>query len=415
MAYCELCGKELNGNEKCTCPGAKNKNNSSQAPAQKNIKKLLIPIAVVIALIIGVVCVVSYIQAEVDLSEYIVIEGVEGLNTQGVINYSLNEKALYALMVEGKSADEINEENFKSVMMESISQYEDVSNALKCITLSASPETGLSNGDKVTVTVAFENIGNYEFDFRFTDGTVEYTVEGLSEGIAFDPFSSENINVNFSGFSGNGEAEVEIIGDDEMLNFVTYSISPNEGLKNGDTVTVSLDHNPSFFEEMGYFAPEQVEVDYEVTGLDEYFKPSQGFPEGDIDMLKGLAIEEAEEKLDYTEWDIDGVSRPEIIGCYFMEANDLSNPHKDYFHGIESSNAIAIVTHSRIITGLFKDTLYDAWYVHVFSNCYLDEVGHIAFDEESIATYNTAEYNAEDVYKWLVDEFDDMTISKISE
>lgn len=419
MSFCPYCGNKLKENEQCTCKGAQEDvkagaSANTTVAASKKFKKLLIPAAIVLALIIGAVCIVSYIQSGLDLADYIVIEGVEGLNTQGVLKYSLDENALFAAMMDDTSIEDMNDDNYQSIMADNIAQYEEVSNALECITLTATPETGLSNGDKVTVSATFNNDKNYNFSYHFKDASLDYTVDGLEEGKTFDPFAEENVKVTFSGFSGNGTAEYEVISTDEIFDFVSYTLSQTNGLSNGDEVVLSLKYNAEFFQEVGYFAPEHTEMAFEVNGLSEYFDPLQGIPVGDMDELRKLAIVEANNKLD-SYADDERVLDPECVAAFFLKANDYSSPHRDYFNGVDISNAIVVVTHSSVMTGLFHDRLDENWYVHLFPDCYLDDAGHIAYNTESVITYNTTASSMDEIPDWISSEFWDMAVSKIEE
>jgi len=166
MSYCKYCGKQLADGEKCSCEGAKK--------SGKNYKKLLIPAAVIITLVIGVMCVVSYVQSGLDLADYILIEGAEGFNGQGVLNYSIDSEALYMDMVDNSAWEKADEDNFEELLTNQISQNEEVDHALKSIELSATKEEGLSNGDKITVTAKFSNTLNYNFSHHFKDASVEF-------------------------------------------------------------------------------------------------------------------------------------------------------------------------------------------------------------------------------------------------
>lgn len=62
-----------------------------------------------------------------------------------------------------------------------------------------------------------------------------------------DPF--KYIDVSFSGKTGNGEAEIVYLDDEAKdidLNNITYRISPDSYLSNGDTVTVSAESSDYF-------------------------------------------------------------------------------------------------------------------------------------------------------------------------
>jgi len=402
MSYCKYCGKQLADGEKCSCEGAKK--------SGKNYKKLLIPAAVIITLVIGVMCVVSYVQSGLDLADYILIEGAEGFNGQGVLNYSIDSEALYMDMVDNSAWEKADEDNFEELLTNQISQNEEVDHALKSIELSATKEEGLSNGDKITVTAKFSNTLNYNFSHHFKDASVEYTVEGLPEGMAIDLFSEDNIKITFSGYDGQGEAEFELLTEDEVYEHIRYSLSANAELSNGDTVTLSAECDEYALEELGYFMPEQTEMTFTVEGLKEYFDISDGFPDKDLDKIieHAMAAAQAEYEGDFIF--AEGLTEPKLIGAYFVKANDPSVPYHDFINNLTMNNGVVVLYHYSLnVAGSIRNE----WMLNIYPNCTLDDSGNITYDTGNIETYWLDAVNEEEVVINLTETFEEMRITQM--
>ncbi len=87
MSYCTHCGKQLADGEKCTCPEA-------QTVAPKiDIKKLLVPAVVVIALVILIIALASGGRKEVNMEDYIDVT-FSGVNTKGEADLDIDYAAL---------------------------------------------------------------------------------------------------------------------------------------------------------------------------------------------------------------------------------------------------------------------------------------------------------------------------------
>ena len=247
MKYCTYCGKQLNDEESCSCQSPQGAPGVAQPVAVKfsciNVKKVAILAVVALTVLIAVIGLISYAGSVIDLTDYIVIEGVTGLNGQGTLKYELDEDRLMMAIGGEVSNEKITEENFEAIMAENLEKLGELQNALRCITVSADRESGLSNGDTVTVTASFKNTESYRFSYHFKTGSQTYTVAGLQEGKTVDPFAAEYVSVTFSGISTKGTAELGILSDEEPGSLFSYRLSQDEDLSNGDTVTLTDEVN----------------------------------------------------------------------------------------------------------------------------------------------------------------------------
>ena len=414
MKYCVYCSKPIEEGEECTCEGAKEaaaKEKKTGGLSSKKIKKLIIPIAVLLVALIVVIVIVSNIRDTINLQEYIVIEGVSGLNGKGELEYHLDEDALMQVMFGDGNLD-IDEENFEAVMTENILKYEEIGNALSCMTITATAEEGLSNGDTVTVTATFSNPEGYELDYRFEDGSVTYTVSGLKDGMSIDPLSDDVVTVSFTGTSGTGEAVYAVTADDEIISLFSYSLNPNYNLANGDVVTLSVSFSESKLEEKGYLTPEITERTYTVSGLTEYLTTAEDIPLETVDTFCEKAYNSSKEKETSDSYFI--AKEPTVVeGAFFISAEDPSAPYTDYYYGLTMHNAIAVVTHYTMTMESDKSWERDEWIVWIYPNGVINDSGEWVYEEEEMEWYTPSVYTLEEVEEWMESEFVGMEISPL--
>lgn len=198
------------------------------------------------------------------------------------------------------------------------------------ISFSVNPSSGLSNGDKVTVTASpdwYSDFNEYANDKgKIPEETSkEYTVSGLKEIKDFDAFSDDMIKVSFGGTDGEGTAIVETPGAEKYG--LRYSLDKEEGLSNGDTVTVTVtpdgdmtgdysgEFNESYIEQYGG-KPKNNSKTYSVTGLQEYVTDASQISEESLNGLK-KASEAMMQSLDDSDDNFSTNSRT-YVGYYFL-------------------------------------------------------------------------------------------------
>ena len=140
--------------------------------------------------------------------------------------------------------------------------------------------SNLKNGDVVKITMSsyYDDLKRYALEKGklITETEKEYTVEGLTELIDYDPF--DDVTVTFSGMSGDGSVERQYSG---KLN-LSINAEPYSGLSNGDKVTVTVSSYYDDIQQMA--APEGYRVtattkEYTVEGLTEYMSSLAQLPE----------------------------------------------------------------------------------------------------------------------------------------
>lgn len=161
----------------------------------------------------------------------------------------------------------------------------------------------LKNGDKVKVTVVYDEDYLKNYKIKLTNTEFEIEVKNLDEGEEFDPFSDKNFEVTFSGIDGQGEMDYDRVGDND---FFSYYADKEYNLTNGEKVTVTAScyytikkaGDKYYFEDDGKYyvvEGETMAKEYEVTGLTEVqaidpfkditFQYSGGTPFLDVDSV----------------------------------------------------------------------------------------------------------------------------------
>ena len=95
--------------------------------------------------------------------------------------------------------------------------------------------------------------------------------EGFKQANLFDPF--EFITISYSGIAPNGYVNIEKDFSNEMVDYITYSVSRYDQLNNGDkiTITANIGNEDNFADRFGAL-PNQDEKEYVVEGLASYLQ-----------------------------------------------------------------------------------------------------------------------------------------------
>ena len=202
-------------------------------------------------------------KESINLNDYLEIE-IEGYDTIGTASYSIDYESLY------EDYEEIFDEVKDDEMSKLIKVLGTEMFLMDNIDGAFSKDNALCNGDTIEFVwnVNKEKLEN-TYNAKFSYENVKETVEGLEEGTLYDPF--EEVEVSFTGISPTGKVEVE---EKFSINGLIASVDKSSGLKNGDTVTVTVKgkygadvHELCFDEGM---IPTELEKKYTVSGLTSY-------------------------------------------------------------------------------------------------------------------------------------------------
>lgn len=159
---------------------------------------------------------------------------------------------------------------------------------LKC---KYSKDKDLKNGDKIKVTVVYDEDYLKENKIKLKNTEFEIKVKGLEEGTKIDLFDPEYIKVTFSGTDGRGEPSVDTYG---ALGCISYDYDYSFDLKLGDKFKVTAKYSYGDLKKAGkqywfkyedkYYIMDSEEQtkEYEVTGLTEL---------KELDPFEGLKFE----------------------------------------------------------------------------------------------------------------------------
>ena len=308
---CVHCGKEIQDNAAfcpycgtaAKTPAAKTPAPAETAPAESSPKpersprRMLAPAAFLAALLAGGLA-FSQRKPTVNLNRYVTLSA-EGYDTVGKLNVEFDTDKLEADY--GKKIAQ----NFKKVMADNKQDTLGLSSAAAalysgqeadlfaayCATGSADKTSGLSNGDVVTYTWDDNQDAAKElFGVNIKCSDITYKVSGLQKVDFFDAF--DGVTVEFNGTAPHGTAAVNCLPTAAAAESLTYTLDTTDGLKNGDTVTLTVRSDQDDFSDciQKYGAlPAAAEKTFTVQGLDEYVTSADKLSESALTALKAQA------------------------------------------------------------------------------------------------------------------------------
>ncbi len=276
--------------------------NDNASPVQKpkkGKKKLFIIIgAIALFVIVLIVSLVFIIKAFINKKEteaktidfemkYLDIE-FSGYNSAGVVTVEFTdefkEKALTSL---GFDEDEADSKEAKRAMMDLI----------YALDIDIDDKKGLSNGDKVIITITADKDDLEELDVIFKECTVEVTVSGLEESNEMNPF--DYLTVTTEGFDGNVMVKWEYTGSNEFINTYSFDCRNAWNLSIGDEFTITFDkYDQEYLLERQGIVLAQTEKTYTVEQADKYISEFDDIEDDIIKEVKKLCEDEIEDKYD---------------------------------------------------------------------------------------------------------------------
>ncbi|MBQ2744101.1 MAG: zinc-ribbon domain-containing protein [Lachnospiraceae bacterium] len=288
-----------------------------QEPKKKSKGPIIAIISAAVVALIGIIVAIVLLLMpsveELDLSKYITVE-YDGYDSTGTADVYLDKTKLLIGILDAQGEDTKSVSSSKlslslNALINSIEiEVSSVDNSLD----------SLSNGDKIIVTVKYDELLMEENDLEFTNAKKEYTVKGLVELEEIDPF--EDVTVEFSGTSPNGYANYSRGSDIDCVRWATMEFDNNSDLRNGDVVTLSID--PASVDNAvkeGYkFAVTSKE--YTVEGLDYYYESLDQISDEHMAEFKEKADKEIEDEISW----LYNMAMTDIqnIGTYFAKAED---------------------------------------------------------------------------------------------
>lgn len=185
----------------------------------------------------------------------------------------------------------------------------------ECVGLSLENNSGLSNGDTVTVKWDCDDETAKEyFGVKLKYSDIEIEAEGLKEAKSLNPF--DYITVAFSGTSPYGKATVSKNFENGVGDCLRFTLSKYDNLKAGEkiTVTVSTSYDMNYFAEQYGMVLSATEKEYTVAGLSEYVTSVDEISKDMYDKMDKQLRDKL--KADYANWEKDKLVKMELIGNY---------------------------------------------------------------------------------------------------
>lgn len=425
MNFCPHCGAPMNGATVCPQCGADitsattpHSDISTGKPSflKKNIpqEKRKYVVAGFVAIMVLLLCLSFLLPRKKNvilLTDYVHIDSVTGADGYGHLEYSFDSYSVYQKLA---GMDVKNDKDVEALFSEeNLLKAEKIMTVLGGVTVTADKNDNLSNGDKVTLTVSFDNPTKEKLDFELRGGEISYTVEGLAEGLPFDPFSEDIISVAFTGASGSGEAIIGLVSGDDMYKAVTYSFSNNYNLSNGDEVVLTAVFDQQYFAALGYAVPDQCSKTYIVSGLKDFFRPSDGLSVSERTRFEDLTMSSVLDDIarDVLTKDM-SVLDSEFWSLYYFETKTPGTTFFDMIHGFGGHcgiMGIAKVVFESSWTGTYEDVYFVA-----FPDCMMGDDGHLTYDEENFIVFDSPVSDETEAMDWLADQFPELTFSELS-
>lgn len=425
MNFCPHCGAPMSGATVCPQCGADitsattpHSDISTGKPSflKKNIpqEKRKYVVAGFVALMVLLLCLSFLLPRKKNvilLTDYVHIDSVTGADGYGHLEYSFDSYSVYQKLA---GMDVKNDKDAEALFSEeNLLKAEKIMTVLEGVTVTADKNDNLSNGDKVTLTVSFDNPTKEKLDFELRGGEISYTVEGLAEGLPFDPFSEDVISVAFTGASGSGEAIIGLVSGDDMYKAVTYSFSNNYNLSNGDEVVLTAVFDQQYFAAMGYAVPDQCSKTYIVSGLKDFFRPSDGLSVSERTRFEDLTMSSVLDDIarDVLTKDM-SVLDSEFWSLYYFETKTPGTTFFDMIHGFGGHcgiMGIAKVVFESSWTGTYEDVYFVA-----FPDCMMGDDGHLTYNEDDFLVFDSSFSNETEAMDWLAGQLDELNFTKLS-
>lgn len=255
--FCKSCGKPLSHETNPVKPA-----DPSQSVKKPVLKNAVIGIGVLAIMLTAIICIAINTGKTINLNNYLAVK------TTGYDGYGTAKAAIDWTAIEEKYGDKLSFTNAaKNEYGGFLAAMTPIDVMKDKVSVKLEESHDLSNGTTIAYTwVVDGDLSNYiKGKVKYKDGA--YTVTGLEKVGTFDAFA--DLEVEFSGVAPDGKASFTYTGSE--MNRYDFSSDKISGLKNGDTITVTINHDKlkSYAENLGKI-PEAMEKVYQVEGLDSY-------------------------------------------------------------------------------------------------------------------------------------------------
>lgn len=244
--------------------------------------------------------------------------------------------------------------------------------------------SGLSNGDKVTVSYKFNNDAAKKYGIKYKGDDQKFKVEGLEEIKEVDPFAY--IEVSFSGTAPDVYVDIEKVAKDEVSDVLYFNVEPSGGISKGDTVTVSVDADEEYMMSEYGIKLTALTKEYTCEAVDAYIMDG-----GELgDEVLGQMKSQTEDTVNaYFAQETAYISLADLkyVGYYFLSAKNSSAWEHNEVYVVYSG------TVSSLEQGGFAPTT--VYFPVKFSNVikYADGTDYVELDSTDIYGDTSLEYD----------------------
>lgn len=322
-------------------------------------------------------------KTKVDVSQYLSMR-VDGYNGYATAYMSLDKSELEGSVMVGGN----DEDSWEKLGEMTALAY----------TMEVEPEKveNVKNGDKITVKVTVDEDMAKRAGYKFTGLKKTFTVEGLQDAVALDPFAEDIfgmgklVDVQLQGAAPNGQLHIaNNAAPDDPLSRVTYQLDRSGYLNNGDvvTVTAALDRRAE-----GY-ALSRTEAALTLTGFASYVTDPSQIP---ADTLRAMANAACERVLGWgTSSVFTSLYSSDNFECFY---SDISNHHAggtailaygSRWFGLDYDNYVLIPVYVDMFVNDYTDpatgekgptTLTDVFMYVSFKNVIIQQDGSVTYD-----------------------------------
>ncbi len=204
-------------------------------------------------------------------------------------------------------------------------------NLCSSVILEVSPDMGLSNGDKVTVTMEYSEEAAEEAGIDLVFESCEVRAEGLKNSRAVDIF--EYLKITYDGMDGSVWVTCENTATEKGLRDVYFKVdgSNNYNLSVGDSFTVTVDNSYVKYLLDNYgIALESTSKTYTVgrDDVDRYIDTVSEISDELLETMDEYAVNEIEDQYLWM-WESE-LSDVEYMGMYLLNPNEENGYEGNY-------------------------------------------------------------------------------------
>lgn len=365
MAFCKNCGAGImDGDKFCTRCGApiappitapespqpdfytppQEARQPEQDEKKPFNKKIIILIAAVAAVLVGVIVggalVMNNIRHKqvqkrqtIDVKDFVEFR-VRGYDTQGEAEISIDYDDFYDAVMKALGGNAVS--GVKK------SQYATTARKVcNAVSLKATPDKLLSNGDKVMIELHYDEEAIREAGIILEFEAYEEEVQGLSLKRVDTADIFDYVEITYTGMNGNVWVSCENTAQIKGLKDVRFTIDNNYNLSVGDEFTLRVDdyHVSRLLDEYG-IELESTSKTYTVgeNDVDRYITALSEISDELFETMQEYALEEIEDAYEWN-WNME-ISDIEYLGMYLLFPNDSNSYLGNYAFMIYTAKVV---------------------------------------------------------------------------